>query len=202
MTRIRALSKDEVDPALHDAMAKQESQLGLVPESLLTMAHRPGMAAAWANLTAQVVGPGTVDGGLKQLIAFVASSSHGCRYCQAHTAHNAERLGITTEQLMSAFDADRSDAFSDAERAALALARDAAMVPNQVTDEHFERLKHWYSDEQIVEMMGVIAMFGWLNRWNDTMATTLEDHPLQWAESNLAGTGWSVGPHARSAEPA
>lgn len=202
MTRIRALSKDEVDPALHDAMAKQESQLGLVPESLLTMAHRPGMAAAWANLTAQVVGPGTVDGGLKQLIAFVASSSHGCRYCQAHTAHNAERLGITTEQLMSAFDADRSDAFSDAERAALALARDAAMVPNQVTDEHFERLKHWYSDEQIVEMMGVIAMFGWLNRWNDTMATTLEDHPLQWAESNLASTGWSVGPHARSAEPA
>jgi uncharacterized peroxidase-related enzyme len=202
MTRIRALSKDEVDPALHDAMAKQESQLGLVPESLLTMAHRPGMAAAWANLTAQVVGPGTVDGGLKQLIAFVASSSHGCRYCQAHTAHNAERLGITTEQLMSAFDADRSDAFSDAERAALALARDAAMVPNQVTDEHFERLKRWYSDEQIVEMMGVIAMFGWLNRWNDTMATTLEDRPLQWAESNLASTGWSVGSHARSAEPA
>jgi uncharacterized peroxidase-related enzyme len=202
MTRIRPLSEDEVDPALREAMAKQRAQLGLVPESLMTMAHRPGMAAAWASLAGQVVGPGTVDGGFKQLIAYVASASHGCRYCQAHTAHNAERLGMTQEQLLSAFEADRSDNFSEAERAALVLARDAAMVPNQVTDEHFEELKRWYSDEQIVEMVGVIAMFGWLNRWNDTMATTLEDKPLDWAQANLAQTGWEVDKHARASEPA
>jgi uncharacterized peroxidase-related enzyme len=196
MTRIRPLTKEEVDPALHDALAKQQAQLGLVPTSLLTMAHKPEMAAAWAKLTATVVGPGTVDGGLKQLIAYVASSTHGCRYCQAHTAHNAERLGIATEKLLSAFEPERSDAFSDAELAALRLARDAAMVPNQVTDAHFEDLRKWYSDEQIVEMMGVIAMFGWLNRWNDTMATTLEQVPLEWAERTLAETGWTVDKHA------
>src|SRR5829696_5366807 len=102
MTRVRALTKDEVDPLLHEAMATQESHLGLVPESLLTMAHRPRMAAAWANLTREVVGPGSVDGGLKQLVAYVASHSHGCMYCQAHTAHNAERLGISTEKLLDA----------------------------------------------------------------------------------------------------
>ncbi len=197
MTRIRPLTKEEVDPILHEAMARQESQLGLVPESLMTMAHRPEMAAAWAKLAGTVVGPGTVDGGLKQLIAYVASHSHGCRYCQAHTAHNAERQGISTEKLLSAFDPERSDEFTDAERAALALARDAAMLPNQVTDEHFEELKRWYSEEQIVEITGVIAMFGWLNRWNDTMATTLEDRPLEWAQKTISQAGWSAGPHAR-----
>jgi hypothetical protein len=48
----------------------------------------------------------------------------------------------------------------------------------------------------------VIAMFGWLNRWNDTMATTLEDKPLDWAQANLAETGWEVDKHARASEPA
>jgi uncharacterized peroxidase-related enzyme len=200
MTRIAPLSKDQVDPMLREAMARQESQLGLVPESLLTMAHRPGMAAAWANLTAQVVGPGSVDRSLKQLVAYVASSAHGCRYCQAHTAHSAEKLGVELDKLQTAFEFETSDRFSEAERAALSLAWDAAMVPNQVTDEHFRRLKQSYSDEQIVEILGVIAMFGWLNRWNDTMATTLEDHPLHWASKNLADTGWSVDKHARSEE--
>jgi uncharacterized peroxidase-related enzyme len=198
MTRVRALTREEVDPLLHEAMATQERQLGLVPQSLLTMAHRPKMAAAWANLTRAVIGPGSVDGALKQLVAYMASHTHGCRYCQAHTAHNAERLGMSQEKLLSAFDAERSDAFSEAERSALALARDAAMVPNQVTDEHFERLRRSYSDEQIVEIMGVIAMFGWLNRWNDSMATTLEAPPLQWAERTLASQGWDVGPHVDS----
>jgi uncharacterized peroxidase-related enzyme len=199
MTRIRPLTKDEVDPSLHEAMAKQESQLGMVPESLMTMAHKPEMAAAWATLAGTVVGPGTVDGGLKQLVAYVASHAHGCRYCQAHTAHNAERQGISSEKLLSAFEPERSGEFTDAERAALALARDAAMVPNQVGDGHFEELKRWYSDAQIVELMGVIAMFGWLNRWNDTMATTLEERPREWAESTLGDAGWQVGPHAPEA---
>jgi hypothetical protein len=58
-------------------------------------------------------------------------------------------------------------------------------VPNETTDEHFAELKRWYSDEQIVEITGVIALFGWLNRWNDTMATTLEDSPRQFVQRNL-----------------
>jgi alkylhydroperoxidase family enzyme len=60
-------------------------------------------------------------------------------------------------------------------------------VPNEATDEHFARLRRWYSDEEIVEIVGVIAAFGWLNRWNDTMATTLEDEPMAWARKRSAG---------------
>ena len=200
MTRIPPLSKDEVDPLLHEAMKKQENALGLVPESLLTMAYRPRMAAAWGNLTAEVVGEGTVDRALKQLVAYVASAAHGCRYCQAHTAHSAEKLGVQLDKLHAAFESEGNPLFSDAEQAALKLAWDAAMVPNQVTDAHFESLGRHFTNEQIVEMMAVIAMFGWLNRWNDTMATTLEDHPLHWARENLATAGWDAAQHAPASE--
>jgi uncharacterized peroxidase-related enzyme len=193
MTRVTPLRAEEVDPSLQEAMAKQRSSLGLVPESLLTMAHRPEIASAWASLASAIVGPGTVDRGLKQLVAYVASSTHGCRYCQAHTAHSAERLGVDPEKLYHAFEYDTSELFSEGERAALALAHAGALVPNEATNEHFERLKQSFSDEQIVEIVAVIAMFGYLNRWNETMATTLEDTPLIWASENLSPrTGWAV----------
>ena len=196
MTRIPALTPDEVDPLLKDAMEKQRSHLGLVPESLLTMAHRPRIAAAWATLTAEVVGDGEVPRELKQLVAYAASTAHGCRYCQAHTAHSAHRLGVPVQKLDAAWNFENSELFSEPERAALRLAHDAAQVPNEVTDAHFDALKEHFSNEQIVEIMAVIAMFGWLNRWNDSMATTLEAAPRAWASEALTSSGWEVGRHA------
>jgi hypothetical protein len=52
------------------------------------------------------------------------------------------------------------------------------------------------SDTQVVEIVGVIALFGFLNRWNDTMATPLEEEPKAVGEKHLAAHGWSAGRHA------
>jgi len=48
---------------------------------------------------------------------------------------------------------------------------------------------------QIVELVSVIALFGYLNRWNDTMATQLEGLPARFAAGTLAPHGWSAGKH-------
>jgi hypothetical protein len=69
-------------------------------------------------------------------------------------------------------------------------------VPNAVTDEHFAALVEHYSDEAIVQIVATISMFGYLNRWNDTMATTLEAEPLGFAREHLGGSGWEPGNHA------
>ena len=80
---------------------------------------------------------------------------------------------------------------------ALDFALAAGSVPNDVTDEMFaEMRKHW-SEDQIVEIAAVIATFGFLNRWNDTMATPLEAEPIAVGEKFLAPHGWSAGKHAR-----
>lgn len=198
MTRIQPLAVDAVDPSLQEALHLQNALLGLIPESLLTMAHRPRMALLFAELASECLEPGSLDRPIKQLVGYVASATTGCRYCQAHTAQSADMVGVEAAKLEAAFEFETSPLFSDAERDALRLARDAALVPNDVTDQHFRDLARWYSDEQIVEMVGVIALFGWLNRWNDTMATTLEDSPLTWASEHLPRdrTGWEVGRHA------
>lgn len=198
MTRIQPLHADQVDASLQEALRLQNALLGLIPESLLTMAHRPRMAARFAELASECLEPGSVDRPLKQLVAYVASATTGCRYCQAHTAQSADMVGVDVAKLESAFEFESSDLFSEPEHDALRLARDAALVPNEVGDGHFRDLARWYSDEQVVELVGVIALFGWLNRWNDTMATTLEASPLAWASEHLPGdrTGWQVGRHA------
>ena len=68
----------------------------------------------------------------------------------------------------------------------------AVSVPNGVDEEIQQRL-HKYWDEG--EMLGVISLFGFLNRWNDSMATTLEEGAQASAEEWLMGAGWEKGKH-------
>jgi len=172
-----------------------EDSVGFVPNSLLTMGRWPELLQAFSGLVGAISAGGTLPRELKQLVAFVSSNASGCRYCQAHTSHGAERLGVATDKIESAFEFETSDLFDPAERAALRLARDASIVPSAVEDGHFEALREHFDDQQIVELVAQISLFGWLNRWNDTLATTLEAGPLSFGQSHLAPHGWAAGAH-------
>lgn len=88
-----------------------------------------------------------------------------------------------------------SDLFSDAERAALRLAVNASIIPNQASQEDFEQLAIYFDEGEIVEIVASIALFGYLNRWNDTMATDLEEYPAGIAERTIGEIGWQAGKH-------
>lgn len=170
--------------------------LGTVPNSVLTMQRRPKIARAFTDLNKAVMeNSGRVTAEQKRLIGFIASHAAGCRYCEAHTILAAERFGATPERLTAIWDYQRSPLFNDAEKAAFDFALAAACVPNSVTPEIGAALKtHWTADE-IVEILGVIALFGFLNRWNDSMATTLEDIGISAGERNMTSRGWTPGKH-------
>ena len=115
----------------------------------------------------------------------------------AHTAGAALQLGIADKKLEAVWEFRTDPLFSDAERAALEVAVAGAAQPNAVTDELFAELKRYWNEGQIVEIVAVISMFGFMNRWNDTMATPLEEESVHIGEKHLAKNGWSVGKHAR-----
>ena len=194
MSRINDIAESE-RAALAPVFEATETAMGFVPNSFYAMAHWPELLKSFSSLAGTVLGQGEIDPGLKQLIAYVVSNAAGCRYCQAHTAHNATRRGITEEKIQSAFEFETSDLFSNAERAALRVALHAGMVPNAVEGSHFAALKEHYSDRQITEIVAVISLFGYLNRWNDTMATSLEAKAITFAGKVLAPTGWQGGKH-------
>ncbi len=193
--RIKPLPPEHT-PELKEQFESMRRNLGFIPNSILIMQRKPKLARALAQLTAAIWDPdGKVDRGLKRLIAHVASRTAGCQYCMAHTAGGALHFGVEDKKLAAIWDYQVSPLFSPAERAALDFAVAGASVPNAVTDEMFTNLRKYWDEEQIVEIVGVIATFGFLNRWNDTLATPLEDEPIAIGEKYLASHGWSVGKH-------
>ena len=49
---------------------------------------------------------------------------------------------------------------------------------------------------QIVEITALVSFFGFMNRWNDSLATPLEDEPAAVAEEHITDHGWQLGKHA------
>jgi uncharacterized peroxidase-related enzyme len=185
-------------PDLQFEFEAARKRLGFVPNSIAIMARCPKIVKGYQQLAAAIFDPhSTVPLSLKQLIGHVASRSAGCQYCVAHTGGVAVKAGLEQRKFDAIWEYQSSPLFTPAERAALDVAVAAGCVPNAVSDEMFlELCKHW-SKEQIVEIVGVIAMFGFLNRWNDTMATPIEDEPALFGERHLAKQGWRIGKHAR-----
>lgn len=194
---VRLAPAEDIPEDLKALMAGVESRMGFVPASLSMMAHLPDVLRAFAGLGAAVMAPSRrVPPPLKQMIAYVASLASGCRYCQAHTAHQAHSLGVDAEKIAELWQFETSPLFSSAERAALRLAMLAAQTPNAAEDEDAAAVQASFGPEGLAEITAVIAFFGFLNRWNDTLATPLEDAPQAFAIAGLVATGWSVGKHA------
>ncbi|RZN83845.1 MAG: carboxymuconolactone decarboxylase family protein [Winogradskyella sp.] len=187
--------------AEHDLETKELAEffnetLGFCPNSVLTMQRRPAISKAFINLNKAVMAnEGRVTSALKRMIAWVSSNSTGCRYCQAHAIRAAERYGAEQEQLDNIWEYRTHPAFSEAERAALDFSLQASMVPNAVDADIKERLyKHW-DEGEIVEMLGVISLFGYLNRWNDSMGTNIEEGAVESGNQYLGKHGFEVGKH-------
>jgi len=113
----------------------------------------------------------------------------------AHTAGAALRLGVDEAKFDAIWEFRTSPLYTEAERVALDFAIAAASQPNDVTDELMDRMKQHWTEGQIVEIAATVSLFGFMNRWNDSMATPLEEEPIEVGEKHLAGKGWTVGKH-------
>lgn len=193
VARMAPLRREDL-PELEELFAHYDRTLSFVPNSLYTMARRPEILRAFSDLITQIWNTGTLPKELKPLVGIVASVAAGCRYCQAHEAVDARERGVDEAKIADVWDFERSPRFTEAERAALRFARDASLVPNEVTPAHFEELRRHWDDGQIVEVLAVVGLFGFLNRWNDTMATELEPEPLALA-TRAYRDRWEVGKH-------
>lgn len=218
----KPITKEEAKP-FEFLFTLVEKQMGFIPNSMKTMARVPAIMGAFGSLAASVIGnpknispltgiklafknmgwmakhsknTNRVPLYLKNLVAHVSSNTSGCRYCQAHTIGEAAHNGASKAQLEAVWDFENSDLFDAKEKAALRFSVAASSIPNAVTATHFEELRTHYSEPQIVELGATIALFGYLNRWNDTFGTELEPLAIANAEKYLKKSGWEIGKHA------
>ena len=177
--------------------------LGFPPNSVLTMMRRPAIARAFIELNRAVMAnQGRVTSEFKRLVGHVASRVAGCRYCEAHTIRAAARFGehegTDAQRLDQVWQFRASELFTPAEKAALEFACAAASVPGAVDERVAQALRRHWDDGEIVEITGVVALFGFLNRWNDAMATQIEAPAAADGARWLAAQGWSTGKHTAS----
>lgn len=168
-----------------------ESFMGYLPNAHLAMAERPELLIAFSGLASTVFQAEGIDIQTKQLIALASSLSSGCKYCQAHTSHGAERAGMKEEKIADILNYSESKNYTDKEKALLDLAFASGITPNKTTQSHFDNLKKYFSKKEIIDIVSVIALFGFLNRWNDTMGTVLEEVPESFVENKLRPLGWT-----------
>lgn len=193
MARLTPLTADElaargvdVSPFLAD--------FAELPGSVATLGYRPDILAATLTLWQAVMGKGTLPAELKYLAGYLASMSAGCTYCAAHTASNAAKVGDGA-RVDAVWDYEHSPLFSEAECAALRFAQLAGQSPSAVGDREVAALEQHFTREEVVELLAVVGLYGFFNRWNDALAIPLEPSPRGFAEGALAAHGWEIGNH-------
>lgn len=194
MPHLPPLPRDAV-PEFKAFFDHYENTRGFVPNSILTMSRRPGIAKAFMQLNQAILYEGTVAEELKMLVSLIASQAAGCLYCQAHMANLSSIYQASGKKIAAVWEFETSDLFNQAEKAALRLAMKASISPNQAAQEDFDELSKHFDEGQIVELVASVALFGYLNRWNDSMATELEEPPAKAARKTIGASGWQAGKH-------
>jgi len=164
------------------------------------MGHWPELRETWNQMIQLVFPAREVSGELKQLVFTVASLASGCRHCQSHGAYHLHKIGVPDEKIQALWSFETSDLFTDAERAALRLAMAAGVAPNMTEPENFVEMRQHFSNIQIIEILAVIAVGGYLNRWNDTIATVTDQESIDFADQVLRQVGWDPGKHVGASE--
>jgi alkylhydroperoxidase family enzyme len=154
------------------------------------MMRRHPIATAFIELNMAVMeNKGRVTSALKRLVGYIASQAAGCRYCEAHAIRAAERYGAEQKKLENVWEYRAHPEFSDAERVALDFALTSSTIPNAVDEQLQTRLQAHWDNGEIVEILDVISLFGFLNRWNNSIATTPEEGAELFGQQWLADHG-------------
>lgn len=158
---------DEIEhPELAQTIAKiKGARGGRLINIYRLMLHSPALANAWFDLN-QAVRYGTeIDGQSRELAVIRVAILNEVEYVRrAHGPAYALQEGLTPEQVAAIADWQRSDLFTDAQRALFAYT-DAITRDIDVPDAVFNELRRHFSERQTVELTMLISAYNMLTRF-------------------------------------
>ena len=182
MSRLASPDQNSLDQC-ESALSQAQDMMGYLPNDVLSLCHWPELLQSLSGLVKTILQSGQVDPALKRLICIISSHTQGCTYCTSHAGYGANQLGVDAEKIAAVFEFETSPLFSAAERAALRVAWHGALQPSAVTDDDIAALTQHFSQPEIVEIVAVLSLYGFINRWNSTLDTELEAPPADFAQS-------------------
>lgn len=121
------------------------------------------------NNAGQVVTQSTLPTATQHLVELRASQINGCGFCTDMHSKDAAAAGETQVRLNMVAAWREAVVFTDAERAALALAEEGTRIADShpgVSEETWQQVRKHYDDEQIGALVSLIALINAYNRLN------------------------------------
>ena len=178
MSRINPAERSELSTEIQALMDQSETMMGFIPNDALIMAKNPELLQSVSQLVNTIYSFRNISEEIRSLVGLMASQASGCHYCIAHTSNSALEKNIPIEKVKKIWEFENSECFSKSEKAALRIALNAAQTPNLISDEDYNQFKKYFDENQQIEILAIISLFGFLNRWNSSLMTEIESLPL------------------------
>jgi len=164
MAIISSLEKDQAEEPAKPVYEKFEKDTGKVPEWVKVMAHNPKIVKEFTELFKVIMGEGYIEPVLRWKIAYTVSQTLKCPFCVDVTAKILKSLGISDETLEQIKEREN---LSEEEKEVLRLVKE--VTEKATCDlELFKRLKEKFSEAELVEIVSIIGLFNYINRFNNT----------------------------------
>jgi uncharacterized peroxidase-related enzyme len=168
MALIKSLEKDQIEEVAKEVYEKFEKETGKVPEWVKVMAHSPNILKEFTELFKAIMVEKEIKSLLKWKIALVVSETLKCPFCVSVTQKMLKQLGADEETIEKVKDLSTED------QEILELVKDITLDGHLDKPELFIKLKEEFSEAQIVEIVSVIGLFNYINRFNNTLGVLPE----------------------------
>ncbi len=167
------VSDDDANEVASKIFQKYKDTKGSVPSWARVMANRPEILASFAQLLSVTMGPGLVEQDNKWKCAYVVSKINKCHYCIGVVEAMLKQLGVSEDDIKDVI-SDEKTTLKDDERIAVKYAELVTKDAVNISDEVYEEMKKYYNEQQLVEITAAIALFNYINRFNDALGVAPE----------------------------
>lgn len=168
MQRIKAIEIGQASGRVTNLYQEVQNNLGMVPNMIRTMANSPVVAEAYVNFW-NLMAQGILPAALREQISLYVAESNGCSYCISAHCALGKAAGLRDEEVR---DGRLGQSPDDKTNTALKFVSRILETRGRVATEEVTAMrKSGYSDEEITEIIALVAFVIFSNYFNNVTGT-------------------------------
>ena len=189
MARVRLIEKEQAPPEVREIFQKIEDNGAKILNLYKVAAHSPKVLLNLIRLGNSIIGRTELPPKLREIVILRVARLTGSEYEWAQHAPVALQVGVSQKQLDAISDWKNSAEFNNEERAVLQYTDEVAQQV-KVTDQTFNTLKNFFSEQLIVELTMTIGYY-------EMVARLLVPLQVEVDESSVGSASELIGKRAR-----
>ena len=170
MARISYYPFERIDDPELRAILEHAARYGTPrPETQAIRAHAPATLRDFWWQWERTFRNGVCDHAIKELCRVYVSKTVECLYCGSQRSTRGREQGLDERDYDALLEFESSDRYDERQRAALAYTRAIAWNPDEADEELWQRLRLYFSDEEIIELGYFVAVTFGQQSWVRTL---------------------------------